>query len=79
MQRYVMHLAHTNFDGLWHLHHDGMALAAYETKAEGEAAGEEQARELWSSGRPAQLVVHRKDGSIECEYTYGDDPERSPD
>lgn len=24
--------------------------------------------------KPSQVVVHKKDGTIETEYTYGDDP-----
>jgi hypothetical protein len=28
-------------------------------------------------GKPAQLVIHRKDGAIQSERTYGKDPKRT--
>ena len=33
-------------------------------------------RELWKNGTPCQLVIHRKDGVIQEERTYGHDPRR---
>ena len=78
MERYVIQLVHTNSDGRWHLKHAGSSLASFDTKAEAEAAGQARGNKLWDEGRPAQLVVHREDGSIEHEYTYGKDPERHP-
>ncbi|MGN6518781.1 MAG: DUF2188 domain-containing protein [Dokdonella sp.] len=78
MVRYVMHLVHTNADGRWHLEHEGEDVGAFDTKAEAEEAGKARGNALWDSGKTAQLVVHREDGSIETEYTYGKDPERHP-
>jgi hypothetical protein len=34
--------------------------------------------DLGAKGQDAQLVVHRQDGSIETEWTYGHDPRRTP-
>jgi len=31
-------------------------------------------REIAKSQRPGQLIIHKKDGTIETEYTYGKDP-----
>lgn len=33
-----------------------------------------RARALCLNNMPSQLVVHRRDGTIEYEYTYGNDP-----
>jgi len=35
-----------------------------------------KARQAWKHGRLAQVVVHRKDGRIRFENTYGQDPRR---
>lgn len=39
---------------------------------------EEFAREQARAARPGQLKVHTKDGNMEYESTYGEDPERTP-
>jgi len=36
------------------------------------------ARREWANGRPSQLVIHGRTGAIQTEYTYGNDPKRSP-
>ena len=76
--RIVYQLVHTNEDALWHLKRDGKSVAKFATKQEALAAGEERGNAHWSKGDPAQLVVHRQDGSIEKEYTYGRDPHDIP-
>lgn len=38
----------------------------------------DDARNLAQSEMPSQVVVHTRDGKIETEYTYGDDPTSSP-
>jgi len=47
---------------------------AFENKEEAIKAGRDAAQ----SKQPSQLVVHLANGQIETEYTYGDDPARSP-
>ena len=32
------------------------------------------ARELAKANQPSQIVIHTRDGRIETEHTYGDDP-----
>lgn len=76
MQRYVIQLVHSDSDGRWHLQHNNSSLASFETKAEAEKEGQSRGADLWVDGTPAQLVVHREDGSVEHEYTYGRDPMR---
>ncbi len=78
MNRYVMHVVHTAIDDRWHLQHEDTALGSFSTKMVAETAGEERGNKLWADGRSAQLLVHRKDGSVEHEYTYGEDSERQP-
>jgi len=36
------------------------------------------ARELAKNNKPSQVIVHGKDGKIQEEYTYGNDPPESP-
>lgn len=31
-------------------------------------------RQVASTGEAGQLIIHRKDGEIQTEYTYGNDP-----
>jgi len=46
------------------------AASLHDRKAEAVS----RARELAKSGRLAQVIVHKQDGTIQTEYTYGDDP-----
>lgn len=46
----------------------------YDTKEEAVQAAKQRAR----GEEPAQVKVHRADGNMEYESTYGDDPSRSP-
>ena len=38
----------------------------------------EHARELAKANQPSQIVIHTRDGKIETEHTYGDDPPDIP-
>ena len=42
----------------------------HDTKVEAVA----RARELAQKQKLGQVIVHKKDGTIQTEYTYGDDP-----
>jgi hypothetical protein len=77
MERKIRHLVHQD-DGLWHLEEDGESKATFDTKQEAEAEGQRWGNALKSRGTNAQMVIHREDGSIETEYTYGEDPRRFP-
>jgi hypothetical protein len=78
MSRYVVHLVHRNEDDAWHLERAGNALGTFETKIDAENAGKSKCKAVYERRMNSQLIVHRKDGSIETEYTYGHDPESSP-
>ena len=78
MARAVMHLVHKNADDRWHLEQAGQDLGSYDTKEAAETEGKRRGKELEAKGLDAQLVVHRKDGSIETEWTYGHDPRKTP-
>ncbi|MFV0138121.1 DUF2188 domain-containing protein [Streptomyces sp. HMX87] len=47
---------------------------AHRTQKEAISAAREKAKER----EPAQVVVHGRDGRIRTEYTYGNDPRRTP-
>jgi hypothetical protein len=78
MARTVVHLVHKNADDKWHLESAGKDLGAFDTKQEAEERGKKVGHDLGAKGQDAQLVVHRQDGSIETEWTYGHDPRRTP-
>ena len=46
----------------------------FDTKEEAVEAAKSRARDE----EPAQVKVHKQDGNMEYESTYGDDPERFP-
>lgn len=76
--RTVIHLVHLNADNRWHLKDGDTLLGSFDTKDEALEEGKKRAHKLHSGGLNAQLVIHRQDGSIEGEHTYGDDPVRHP-
>lgn len=56
--------------GDWVVKHDGVVLSRHYTKQPAIDAGQKVAK----ANQPSQLVVHRADGTIEFEWTYGNDP-----
>ena len=36
----------------------------------------ERAKEIAKANEPSQIIIHREDGQIQTEYTYGDDPRK---
>lgn len=71
-ERKVYHVVWDESDSRWEVQFEGSQRASetYETKEEAVDA----ARRLAQNYKPSQLIVHRKDGEIQTEYTYGDDP-----
>jgi hypothetical protein len=58
-------------DGVgWKVEHGSTVESTHGTKNEAIEAG----RQVATKHQPSQLVVHTKDGKIETEYTYQDDP-----
>jgi hypothetical protein len=70
--RRVYHVTPDKESGHWRveLEKAQRASSLHENKTEAVAA----ARGYAQNNRPAQVVVHKKDGSIQREYTYEDDP-----
>ena len=69
-KRKVIHVVFKKNDGKWELRGgDGR----FTTKTRAVAAGKKQAK----AGGLGQIIIHKKTGSIQTEYTYGSDPRRS--
>lgn len=61
--------------GDWRVTREALTQKRFSVKAEAVAYGQEHARSEWEKNhQPTQLVVHKADGTIEYEYTYGEDP-----
>lgn len=60
----------------WKVQREGASRPArtFETKPPAES----YARRVAKNNKPSQVVVHRQDGTIETEWTYGDDPYPPP-
>lgn len=63
----------------WTVKRDGTLQSSHKTKQPAVDAGSAGARREWESfKRPSQCVVHRANGTIETEWTYGNDPYPPP-
>jgi hypothetical protein len=62
--------------GQWAVKQPGIRTETSGTKAACVAVATGRARDLWAGGRLAQVVIHRADGRIQEERTYGRDPVR---
>ena len=59
----------------WTVKRDGALQSTHQTKQAAVDAGSSTARREWEAfKRLSQCVVHRANGTIETEWTYGDDP-----
>jgi hypothetical protein len=65
-KRYEVVPAGTN----WSVKHAGAVLSNHALKSAAVDAGVKVAK----ANQPSQLLIHRADGTIEDERTYGDDP-----
>lgn len=54
----------------WCVRHEQRTLSTHVTKDTAVTEGTKVAK----ANQPSQLVVHKMDGTIEFEYTYGGDP-----
>ena len=64
--------------GEWKVTFSNKALATHDTQARAEKDAKDRARSAYDAGGLGQAVLHRADGSIRTEHTYGKDPERFP-
>lgn len=60
--------------GNWSVKHAGSVLSTHAVKTDAVDAGVRVAK----ANQPSQLIIHRADGTIEDERTYGDDPRSLP-
>ena len=70
-KRKVIHVTFKQREGKWHLR--GAESAVFATKAEAVDAAKREAK----AATLGQVVVHKKVGGIQTEYTYGRDPRRT--
>jgi hypothetical protein len=62
----------------WQVRKNKRVVSSHPTQKESEAAAIELARGAYDGGGLGQAVLHKSDGSIREERTYGKDPERTP-
>jgi hypothetical protein len=58
----------------WKVKAEGADRARVVTDTKAEAVG--AARTIGNNEKPAQVVIHGRDGVIQTEHTYGSDPEK---
>lgn len=75
-KRMVYHVTYQKESGDWRVLEEGVKQPESTHSTKSEAV--ESARKLAKSRIPSQLKVHKRDGKIQTEYTYGDDPRRTP-
>lgn len=68
MSRNIYHVVPDS--GNWQVKHNGQVLSSHYYKESAIESG----RRIAKANMPSQLVVHKADGTIEYEYTYGSDP-----
>lgn len=75
--RQVFHSILTKDHG-WVVTLDKQVQSKHPTQKAAEKAAIEEARAAYEDGGLGQAVLHKSDGTIREERTYGKDPERSP-
>ena len=74
-QRAVYHVVPNSSAEKWVVSQENASFRReFDTKEE----AVEEARRLAQSAELGQIKVHKKDGNMEYESTYGEDPRRSP-
>ena len=64
--------------GVWTVTRSNKAVSTHPTQVESESEAKRLARAAYAGGGLGQAVMHRADGEIRTEHTYGRDPERFP-
>ena len=64
--------------GQWTVTLSNKAVGSFDTQLQAENDAKTKARSAYEGGGLGQAVLHRADGSIRTEHTYGKDPERFP-
>ena len=74
VDRKTYHVEHEEGEWKVEAEHARRASGVFETKAE----AIDRARELAKAQGLGQVIVHKRDGTIQTEWTYGEDPEKYP-
>lgn len=72
MSRTVYHVVHNSDKEVWQVKKEGSSTAIKNFDTKDEAI--DYAVELAKNNKPSQVKIHKKDGTIESERTYGNDP-----
>ena len=75
MSRQKLHVVRSP-QGTWQVKPEGAGRPVAEGRTQDEAV--RMAQQIAQSNRPSQVVIHRENGQIREEHTYGNDPERYP-
>ena len=62
--------------GAWTVTRSNKAVSTHDTQVEAETEAKRLGRAAYHAGGLGQAVMHRADGEIRTEHTYGKDPER---
>ncbi len=65
-------------DGSWDVTRDSIVVANFPVKSLAVQAAADRGRIAWEKGQLAQLLIKRRDGQIQDERTYGEDPADIP-
>lgn len=72
LARSVYHVVHNSDKEVWQIKKEGSSTAIKNCNTKSEAI--DYAVGLAKNNEPSQVKIHKKDGTIESERTYGDDP-----
>ena len=75
-KRVTYHVGHDKSAHDWKVEREGSQRVVTTSDTKEEAV--DAAKQLGKAEPLGQVIVHRQDGSIETEHTYGDDPRRTP-
>ena len=70
-KRKVYHVAPKKGSG-WKVQAEGTQRPTRIKKTKEDAV--QEAKDLAKRQKPSQVIIHKKDGTIQTEYTYGEDP-----
>lgn len=77
MARRVFHSA-PNSKGGWSVKSNGRTISNHRKQSAAERAATSAGRRVRAAGGLSQAVLHRADGTIREERTYGSDPRKTP-
>jgi hypothetical protein len=76
LKRVVYHVVPDKDQGVWKVKREGAERAA--SIHDGKDDAFEKARELAQNNPLSQVKIHKRDGTIQEERTYGKDPKKYP-